>query len=682
MTKKPTTEQELFSQKIPDTVLLALKASSAIVPPTMTMDRLAFRQQLFTVLDLLSCPLPPDGGSAGAVLESMSQIIEHPLVCKNTTVASKKEKEGEGVQSQLRYIHALLKQILGELYVEEKCAPPVLAYVREQDSAHREQGIARKTLQEFLLQQWMQTHQNASEEDPWAKDLLDILDRIVLRRHREQNTSPEEVVQTYQLLEKSLVDASKFWARMFDVVALPVNLKEEIDQLTRQVKSAKKHVTGQCSNPKEQEIHRIMYAFVKKAAAFSTMPDAPMRCAYLKVVRAFMHLHGHQHVLEQIAESTTQLQDALFAPEKTPDTEGPWKKRRVPVRHQRIIEIKLSSRPKDKDRLTLKLVEKPDCDLTREAKDLMGIRIEVDPENFPEILEYLKSKLWETTVDNTSLEARIRNMPSELVPELQQALLGIPTELSKKPKKTTNESAEQDDFRAVYITGQWPKEAQEHRKKTYVNFEIQCVPVGNSNESGLLAHPIYEAATIVRVLVRQFGYVKQEWLNKLAVRAYDATIDEQEACREIEKREMQKFAERGMRRPPKIGTKAIGQLYRRFKDERIKAIYAKITERLIPISPNTFTTAQELDKLHSLGILPSRLRPILEEHKIVVFQHSVERWMEKGPSKAPEEERQQFFESYLRRGIEEKSHWDHPIPEDYIPQPGKHIPHSRPITGE
>ncbi len=288
----------------------------------------------------------------------------------------------------------------------------------------------------------------------------------------------------------------------------------------------------------------------------------------------------------------------------------------------------VTSRDKDTIRIALKMLNKPKALATNLVTDFMGIRSEVpDMESALNFVRYLMregGKL-KSTSRRDSIKFRSKNVftsDEEDDREIEMLQLGF-------AGFEHTDATKYEFFQDMKIVGETLEG---------VSYEIQIVLVGNTNETGLAHHAIYEACQVANAIAREFKGISEAQLQKLEERAFDLSTDpvakKAKILEDLQKKEFLKqnpdiSAEELEKNPEqykeqytaiKRGKDHVNGIYGKCAKEKKEGIRARIRENLLEVRPGFFIALEKSQdhRLSHLDLLDPEIQGIITTHYVKV----------------------------------------------------------------
>ncbi len=182
-------------------------------------------------------------------------------------------------------------------------------------------------------------------------------------------------------------------------------------------------------------------------------------------------------------------------------------------------QVKVSMRDKKIDSQITKYLSRPEANVREALKDAIGIRLETDKAQIPDViiavLSYLEKNESRLGISNILVEDRnilaelgdagLADFKSRIDREVEG---GLEISFKESPKTGDNPISSQS-FRVVKILCNL-KIPDTDRERSV---EIQIVETENKNERGLSSYPVYELKKKITVMTRLFGACSEKWLR-------------------------------------------------------------------------------------------------------------------------------------------------------------------------
>lgn len=425
------------------------------------------------------------------------------------------------------------------------------------------------------------------------EDLTPEFDKKITKKDCEQF---DGILQkkAVEKIHTALQDAENLWTKD---LYLPINqklgvrLKKTLDDL----KNKNLPIVSEKSGIQITKTGRIM-------SLFSYLNEGGKEeRAFLKVVLAC--IEGQKKDFGKLKEKTRVFEDNLFSDFNVSigDVDKKWRPIKIKLQEREIV-AQESSRAKSQERIYLKMLTKPNFDVTEVVTDGIGIRIEVqNKEDALALLQYFATT----------------NGPLKGLANLKELEFESKNMFSGKNEAKTQEKIENMGFKKIKFVGNENPYFQDAKirgktlKKSAIgeeNFEIQIVLTNNQNETGISHHAIYQNCQAAQAIARIFGYINETQLSTLEEVALEKSMDEKEELIRIK----QEILQQG-----KTATSTeINKRFKQRKRGRLQAIQKRFRENLVAVEKDQYVFVDPKTRSHRLegtGLLPASYEEIIRE---------------------------------------------------------------------
>lgn len=409
-------------------------------------------------------------------------------------------------------------------------------------------------LNNLHLPQNVQIEQGGSltfvDNDPRQKVRLSVVDLLSFPKTeaRVSNTFDAEIVNliktitnqetiNFAELEAAINDSLDFWNEFLDMPSFSNGARKATETIEKmlannassnkgdkegiinQIKSynrlLKSRTEGDQAAVKDSEIKALkaITDFVRQASAFDKKLIGPYICAFLKIVMAFAHLQKYFTEEDRIEKLTEKFEENIFSSiQNYEKVINGWKLREIRTSGGKKIKVSTTSRAKSFWRVAAKLLKAPENDYTNSIKDLIGVRLELQAEDFIDTFVTLSNEIRKK---GGNLEKMRYRFDKKDETDINYHFFTDEEEI-RNLRFPKTEAKQYDNFEDVRIVGTWQNE----------NFEIQLIPFGHDNEIGVSHHKVHEEIGKLEVLFRLYGAIPVEWVQHGIKKAHDAASND------------------------------------------------------------------------------------------------------------------------------------------------------------
>jgi len=299
-------------------------------------------------------------------------------------------------------------------------------------------------------------------------------------------------------------------------------------------------------------------------------------CYFVKTLIASLEAQkiGFEELKEDTKEFTKDLIDTNgYTTEKTDEK---W--RSV---EKGNLRAKQTSRTKSINRIITKLLNRPKFDVETAINDGVGIRVEVaNKEDALKMLVDFGKRL--NHMGAHSIVIRTRKLLADEFQTDKALKTNSPINGIKKLIWTQRDLPKSEEFfEDARIVGIVDTEQKNGRQ-----FEIQFVRVGNTNESGLSHHSIWEQMQLAKAKARIQGYITEEEINEFINKALTEVSNRDELMKEVNherKREGKKELTKG----------SFNSWYSSWKKRMLEGITKRFMDEAVEYEKGKFIFARE-----------------------------------------------------------------------------------------
>ncbi len=508
-------------------------------------------------------------------------------------------------------------------------------------------STTRKDIQSIISDS--QEPKNTLEEEATSSKMNDTSAVLTfINRVSSMNFFPETFEQydqavlreKYTILQKSLEKSLKYWNEFLFPEKRSALIDHGIKEVEEKVIPLIKAVDKFCKKIEKKipwriavqylnEVKQIALDFVSKARGLNGKSHYGIfYCAYLKNVLTYLDYHQYLPEESALVEATEEFEKSLFGFKKESyengikaecsyrdeeaDEDG-WKKTVLRI-NDTLVRFNTASRAKSEYRIIRKAQEESHYSLPHAVKDQIGLRIELQENDFklvfPAIFEQLKSishnnfrlRLREkkSTGDTTSPHPIMEYMMAHKDGELQSyfpvenkwlTFYFCPLEIEQ--------NGHFEDFR---VNCNWTATNQKRHK-----VEIQFIPVGHQNEIGVSDHAVFENVQKVETIIRTFGFITRHDLTLLIRESIEAALSNPN---------LDSYLEQEYKRTEEED-KNVDEYKRRKKKEIETHIVERFMQDLVLMDKKTYSSVSHLERLEKLygESLGRRFRKALDDHR-------------------------------------------------------------------